>query len=157
MINKNRENSCLCENIELEKIHHEHNHSESSHETSPPISVMKHDGAIVGNVRCIFSVSLKNAMFHMKRKMQKIANLVEENNGFIGHIKGIIEETGDMYRLSMVDAVNVNCEQISSKKRIKTENVFIVFGIEQKDLESWLIQEFDTGKIVDDKWIQMEV
>ena len=121
---------------------HEDHHEHHSHKKEK-ISVHMHEGAAVGTVRTEVAYPLDIALKEIRRKFAGIAEQIEMAGGYIGHIKGIMEEDGRKCRISVVEAEErIDTEIIPPAEVCHVECVFIVFAIEPDALKDMLEKEF---------------
>lgn len=119
---------------------HAHHHGHSPKEA---VTVVLHDGTAVGTVKIPVDQILDETLPKIQEKLVRIAGQIEEAGGFIGHIKGILQETGRMCRLSLVEAGNgIDTEMIDAPRKSELECVFIVFNLETEQLKKMLEAEF---------------
>ena len=125
-----------CEHAHHQESAHDHNHGhvhnhehEHSHEEQG-ISVTLHEGAVVGTVRFTISQSLNITLGDIKERLAEIAEEIEEKGGYIGHIKGILQESGRMCRISVVEAGSVDTEIMGRPDATDIECVLIVFNMD---------------------------
>lgn len=130
-----------------EHIHehcHEHHHVfDEKNEHEMLITVSEHDSAIIGNVKCKLHMTAKEAVERVKESIRNIAEKIAQNGGYIGHIKGILKESGGMHHLSMVDETYIDYQYIGNILIVDVECVFIVFGVEKNTFAQWLRTELE--------------
>lgn len=122
--------------------HHEHCHEhEHSHEEKG-IFVTVHEGAVVGTVKYTVPHSLNITLGDIKEKLAEIAEIIEEEGGYIGHIKGIIQESGRMCRISVVESGRMDTEMMEHSDTTDIECVLIVFNMDVPVMRKILEQKF---------------
>ena len=121
---------------------HDHEHHHEHHQEA--VSVAEHDGAAVGTVKIPITLPLMEAMDDIRKRVDRIAVQIEEAGGFIGHIKGIVQEQGPKCRFSLVEAEGgLEVERIEQPCESEVECVFIVFNVETHQLRELLEKEFN--------------
>ena len=101
-----------------------------------------HDSAAVGTVNIKIPLPLDEAGEFFRTKLEDLAAVIENNNGFIGHIKGIVSESGRKDRISITESGSSDVMRIEAGAEVSAEGVAIVFGISVEQLEEWLKAEF---------------
>ena len=86
--------------------------------------------------------SLDDAAALVQGRMKAAADKVEEEGGFIGHLKSIVEEAGPMCRISMTEGGISDTAWIDAPVASRAECVFIVFCVTEEQLKDWLAEIF---------------
>ena len=122
--------------------HHDHGHGHHEH-TDERVSVHVHEGAVVGTVKTDMICPLDAALKEMRKKFAEIAETIEAAGGYIGHIKGMIEEDGRKCRISVVEAEGrIDTEILPAAGICHVECVFIVFSLTPDTLKGMLEKKF---------------
>ena len=125
-----------------EHHHHDHEHHHEEHDHDEPISVTTHDLAVVGTVNIALSLSYEKAVEEIEKRMHSVSEIIEKENGFIGHIKALIEEEGRKCRISITEEESVDRKWMEGGMSTRVECVFIVFGIQTDSLKKLLEEVF---------------
>lgn len=125
-----------------EHHHHDHEHHHEEHDHDEPISVTTHDLAVVGTVNIVLSLSYEKAVEETEKRMHSVSEIIEKENGFIGHIKALIEEEGRKCRISITEEESVDRKWMEGGMSTRVECVLIVFGIQTDSLKKLLGKVF---------------
>ena len=125
-----------------EHHHHDHEHHHEEHAHDEPISVTTHDLAVVGTVNVVLLLLYEKAVEEIEKRMNIVSEIIEKENGFIGHIKALIEEEGRKCRISITEEESVDCKWMEGGMSTRAECVFIVFGIQADSLKKLLEEVF---------------
>ena len=115
---------------------HEHSHKE-------PIRVSSHEGAIVATVQRTFRGTIQEVNRKVENIISDIANMVEKNGGFIGHIKAIVTERRCVHSFSLLEIGRLEKKNFDNLDALEMELVAIVFGIEMEALKCWLRRKLE--------------
>lgn len=106
-----------------------------------------HDGALAvsGEVLTV-SASLEVMTKVLESALNDLSNWVTVNNGLVGHIKGLVQLSGQVLMISTTGD-GVNYQIIENSAADAAKNVIsltaIVFGIDQLELEEQLLIVFE--------------
>lgn len=115
--------------------HHHHHHQEK-------VRVSTHDSAIVGSVTCTVPFAYEEAVHRVEKKLHDVAEIVMEQGGFIGHVKGIVEGAAPQCRISITDESQADIQMFEPAAVSKTECVCIVFGVTKESLKNIITVSF---------------
>lgn len=120
---------------------HEHQHQHALDNVHDGITSHTHDGALVCSGKCSFTGDLGKAKECLKQEAGLLAGWVEENNGIIGHIKGLIEVHGPVYTISTTGGEITGKEMPAADLSVNL--VAIVFNMDMEKMESRMVSLLD--------------
>lgn len=100
-----------------------------------------HNGALVCSGNRNFTGDLTKVKEYLEREVGMYAEWVEENNGIVGHIKGLVEFRGPVYTVSTTGG-EATCKEMPVSD-ITIDLVAIVFNIDMERMESRMASLLD--------------
>ena len=141
-ISKEKQKNYITKQTRHKSISHDHEHHDHEQHMEKSLEITTHDGAIVGSLRVSILDNYDAVVDLVQKKIQAVSKEIENIGGFIGHIKGLVQEYGRCCRISVVEGENIDRQDITNSIETKAECVFIVFGVKTKELEKVIKKEF---------------
>jgi hypothetical protein len=123
---------------------HEHHHHDSAHEDHDlhGVKVTTHDSAMVGSVACRIPLPYDEAVSAVEEKLHDVAEQVQKQGGFIGHIKGLVKGAAPQCRISITDEMGADVQKFAPVDASEAECVCIVFGVSREALKNLIEDSF---------------
>lgn len=122
------------------KEHREHHHTHHEKKEAAGIFISHHEGATVFTVTRGYPLSYEEMLAIIPERLQQLSAWVEENGGFVGHIKGSVT---DVSRCAMLSTTGGACsikETTSPSVKLRLTCIIFMFTIDEEKMCSKIDQ-----------------
>lgn len=125
---------------------HHHNHEISLENKKAAIHIKLHEGAVIGSVKYRHTGAYQPAVEALKACMKNMAGQIQQDGGFIGHIKFFVTKSTGGVMLSLTECDEV-LETSCEAEEYHIEGACIAFGISVERMKKILLCSFSSAGV----------
>lgn len=136
---------------EMAEHEHHHNHHDGCgcEDEHCGIEIAEHEGALIGTLSGhVTAADVEEARDILAGEMKKLAVLINEAGGVIGHIKAIASEEGRGYQISVTEEDAQI--RVLGPSAYRADTAVIVFAVDEETLHGFMEQTVGTVIVPDD-------